>query len=166
MNERVPRMNDAEMRAWGALVRVSELLPVALDAQLQADAGLTHFEFLVLNVLDDAEGNAFRIKELAAASNATLPRLSKVVSRLEARGLVERFACEGDGRAISVHLTEAGHATLASATPGHLALVRSLVLDNLTSAQQKDVADALEPIMGNLCPSKRTTAAEVHCESL
>jgi hypothetical protein len=41
---------------------------------------------------------------LALRTNATLPRLSHVVRRLEDRGLVDRFPCPEDGRATNTRV--------------------------------------------------------------
>ena len=55
---------------------------------------------------------------LAQRTNATLPRLSHVVRRLEDRGLVERFPCPEDGRATNARLTAAGWDAVVAAAPG------------------------------------------------
>src|SRR5690349_21438260 len=94
-----PWLDTAEREAWLRLIAVVELLPGALDAQLRRDAGLTHFEYYVLAMLSEAPERTLRMTSLAQRTNATLPRLSHVVRRLEDRGLVERFPCLEDGRA-------------------------------------------------------------------
>jgi len=148
-------MDPLESRAWLALIGTAELLPAALDAQLQADSGITHFEFMVLSALTRAAGKRMRMTDLAAATNATLPRMSKVAGRLEARGLIERSAAADDGRAVDLQLTGAGRRTLVRATPDHIALVRSLVIDRLTPQQLTALADALEPVVAALDPQRR-----------
>ena len=62
-----------------------------LDAQLRADAGLTHFEYFVLAMLSEAPERTLRMTSLAQRTNATLPRLSHVVSRLEDAALSSGF---------------------------------------------------------------------------
>lgn len=157
MTYRVPRMNAVESRAWLALVTTAELLPAALDAQLRRDAGLTHFEFIVFSVLRQAEGSHVRMTALAAATNSTLPRLSKVVSRLEQRGLVERAADDTDGRATNVRLTHLGRRALIGAVPKHIDYVRSVVIDDLTEQQLIELAAALEPLVARLDPQHHYT---------
>ena len=131
MARRVPRMNERESSAWLHLITVLELLPPALDAQLRRDAGLTHFEFVVLSVLRLSPERAMRMTALAASAASTLPRLSHVVARLEARDLVERSPVPGDKRATDVRLTDEGRRAVVLATPGHIATVRRLVFDVL-----------------------------------
>ena len=101
-------LDDAQHAAWVKLVAVVELLPGVLDTQLRRDAGLTHFEYFVLAMLSEAPERTLRMTSLAQRTNATLPRLSHVVRRLEDRGLVRRFPCPDDGRATNAQLTDEG----------------------------------------------------------
>lgn len=155
MTTTVPRMRDDESRAWLALVNSSQLLPVALDAQLQEQAGLTHFEFMVLSALNVAPERTLRTSELAASVYATLPRLSKVITRMVQRELVERVACTDDGRATNIVLTREGRKALLLALPEHVEFVRAAVLDGLTPSQLKALADALEPVVTRLTVDTR-----------
>src|SRR5512144_2793167 len=128
-------LDEAERDAWLRLVAVVELLPGVLDAQLRAEAGLTHFEYFVLAMLSEAPERTLRMTALAQRTNATLPRLSHVVRRLEDRGLVDRFPCPEDGRVTNARLTEAGWDAVVAAAPGHVATVREYVLDLLAPQQ-------------------------------
>jgi len=155
MDFKAPRMDDAESRAWLALIATSELLPAALDAQLQADAGMTHFEFMLLGSLNLAEEQTTRMKRLAEDVHSTLPRLSKAINRLEERGWVERFECVEDRRATNVRLTQAGRRAMILASPKHLDTVRRTVLDRLGPDQLTALAEALEPVVAGLDPHRR-----------
>lgn len=142
----VPWLDGPQLAAWVRLAAVLELLPPALDSQLRRDAGLTHFEYYSLAMLSEAPDRTLRMTALAQQTNATLPRLSHVVRRLEQRGLVERSPNPEDGRATDVLLTADGWDLLRSAAPSHVATVRSLVIDVLTPeqlGQLREIADAL-----------------------
>nr|WP_274636828.1 MarR family winged helix-turn-helix transcriptional regulator [Microbacterium bovistercoris] len=154
MSAHVPRMDEREARAWLALIGTAQLLPAALDAQLQAQAGMTHFEFIVLSALRRSPEGMLGMSQLAAVTAATLPRLSKVVQKLIGRGLVERRTDVADRRAVNLTLTSAGRRALVRATPGHIALARHLVIDALTPAQLDALADALEPVVAALDPHR------------
>src|SRR3954468_59291 len=128
-------LSDDELAAWVRLVAVVELLPGVLDGQLRRDADLTNFDYYVLAMLSEAPPRTLRMTALAARTNATLPRLSHVVRRLEEKGLVERSACPGDGRATNTHLTDAGLRKVHETAPGHVDNVRRHVIDALTPEQ-------------------------------
>jgi DNA-binding MarR family transcriptional regulator len=139
-------LDEDERAAWLRLIALVELLPGVLDAQLRADAGLTHFEYFVLAMLSEAPERTLRMTALAHRTNATLPRLSHVVSRLEGRDLVKRFPCPEDGRATNARLTSAGWDAVVAAAPGHVDNVRRHVLEPLTRTQVdqlRRIGDAL-----------------------
>jgi DNA-binding MarR family transcriptional regulator len=146
-------LTDDELAAWIRLVGVVELLPGVLDAQLRRDAGLTHFEYYVLAMLSESPQRTLRMTALAARTNATLPRLSHVVRRLEERGLVERSACSQDARATNARLTEEGWRKLRDTAPGHVATVREHVIDALTPEQVGQLGEIAEAILGRLDPN-------------
>jgi DNA-binding MarR family transcriptional regulator len=153
-----PWLDRRRLRAWIRLVGLLELLPSVLDAQLRRDAGLTHFEYYVLAMLSEAPGRTLRMSELARQTNATLPRLSHVISRLEERGLVERFPSPEDRRATNARLTAAGWAKVQTAAPGHVATVRHHVIDALTDEQIDQLADIGEAILARLDPTGSSAA--------
>lgn len=134
-------LDDDEERAWLALVAVVVTLPTALDGQLQREAGLTLFEYLVLASLSDQPERSLRMSELAVLTNGSLPRLSQVVTKLEQRGWVRRRPDPDDGRCTRCLLTAEGMRTLEEAAPGHVAAVRRLVFDPLTRAQVGQLRD-------------------------
>jgi DNA-binding MarR family transcriptional regulator len=76
-----------------------------------------------------------RMSALAEVANASLSHLSRVINRLADRGLVRREADVTDGRFTNAILTDDGFQILAAAAPGHVAHVRSLVIDILSPEQ-------------------------------
>jgi DNA-binding MarR family transcriptional regulator len=153
-----PWLDRRQLRAWIRLRAVLELLPGALDTQLRNDAHLTEFEYTALAMLSEAPDRTLRMTGLAQRTNATLPRLSHVVSRLEKRGLVERFPCPENRRATNVRLTEEGWAKVLRAAPGHVATVRRLVVDALTDEQVDQLTAIGDAILAALDPSGKEAA--------
>jgi len=128
-------LSDEQQAAWRPFVALLLRLPAALDAQLQKDAGITQFDYLVLSGLSEAPGRTLRMSELAATANSSLSRLSHVVSRLEAKGWVRREPCPGDGRFINAILTEEGWQKVLATAPGHVAAVRERLVSTLTEEE-------------------------------
>ena len=148
-------LDDDERIAWVRLAAVLELLPGVLDSQLRRDAQLTHFEYFVLAMLSEAPDSTLRMTALAAQTNATLPRLSHVVRRLEERGLVERFPCPEDARATNARLTTAGWDKVRATAPGHVATVRENVIDALSPEQVEQLAAIGDVILDRIDPDRR-----------
>ena len=157
MTDQVPWLDARERAAWLRLAAIVELLPGAIDAQLQRDAGLSQFEYYVLAMLSESAGRTLRMSALAQRTNATLPRLSHVVRRLEDRGLVERTTDTTDRRATNAHLTEAGWDLVVATAPDHVRHVRSRVIDALTPAQVDQLRDITEAILARIDPEGAMT---------
>lgn len=119
-----------ERVAVARLHAMLELLPTALDKRLTA-VGVTAFEHTLLDSLALHEAGRMRMSELARKTNATLPRLSRVASSLERRGLIERAPCPEDGRATNAVITERGREVHEQSQQVYAAAVRELVLEGL-----------------------------------
>jgi DNA-binding MarR family transcriptional regulator len=145
-------LDEGERAAWLRLIAVVELLPGVLDTQLRRDAHLTHYDYFVLAMLSEAPDRTLRMTALAQRTNATLPRLSHVVRRLEGRDLVERFPCPEDGRATNARLTPAGWDEVVAAAPGHVEAVRSHVFDVLEPAQVTQLQQICDALLTRLDP--------------
>ncbi len=146
-------LTDEEQRVWRAYIEAATLLEDHMDRQLQRDAGMPHVYYGLLVKLAESPDRRLRMTELARQTNATLPRLSHVVSRLEARGLVERFPCPEDRRATNARLTTAGWAKVQEAAPGHVTTVRHHVIDALTDEQVDQLAGIGDAILARLDPT-------------
>lgn len=153
-------LSDDEQRSWVRFAAVLELLPAALDLQLTRDEHLTHFDYFTLAMLSETPDRTLRTSALAARTNATLPRLSRVLTRLEEAGFVARTPCPEDRRATNVTLTGAGWDKVVQAAPGHVEHVRSLVLDALTPAQIEQLGEISAALLTKLDPDGRMFASE------
>jgi DNA-binding MarR family transcriptional regulator len=138
-------LSHREWSAWLQLVSTFTLLPAALDAQLQREAGMSHFEFEVMVVLSRQPDRSLQLKDLAVLANGSLSRLSHVISRLEGRAWVRRRTGT-KGRATRAELTDEGYRKLMAAGPIHLREVRRLVFDVLTPEEVK----ALKQVTGRI----------------
>ena len=153
-------LDPEERDAWVRFAAVLELLPASLDAQLSGEQDLTHFDYWVLAMLSEADGHKLRLTSLAARTNATLPRLSRVVSRQERQGLVERRPCPEDGRAINAVLTDAGWVKVVEAARGHVAHVRDVVVGALTREQIRQLSAISTQLLARLDPQGKMFASE------
>jgi len=140
-------LDDEQQEAWRAVNGAMHKLRWALECQLQHDAGLSFLEYHALARLSENPGHTMRMSELAEVTNASLSRLSHLITRLERRGLVRREPDPTDGRYTNAILTPAGLRLLVASAPGHVAKVRELVIDALSPAELRHLCTASERIL-------------------
>jgi DNA-binding MarR family transcriptional regulator len=143
-------LSDDEQRAWRTYLRMSSLLPAALNRQLQQDCGLTLPEYEVLVQLSETPQGRLRPFQICEALNWEQSRLSHQLTRMERRGLIARQECEADGRGAFVELTPAGADAIAAAAPRHVGTVRALVFDRLSGEQRAAFEEACATIVSAL----------------
>ena len=147
-------LTAAEVDSWLSVVRLMTWLPWSIDQQLRRDANLGMAEYQVMARLSQSRGRTLRMSALADLANASLSRLSHLITRLERRGLVRREPDPADGRFTNAILTDEGFRTLAAAAPVHVAHVRSLVIDVLSPEQLRRMGLAADRIMSHIDTSK------------
>ena len=139
-----------ELDSWLSVVRLMTWLPWSIDQQLQRDSKLGMVEYQVLAILSESPERTRRMSSLAEVTNASLSRLSRVVKRLEERGLVRREPDPTDGRFTNAILTKDGFQVLAEAAPGHVAHVRSLVIDVLSPERLRRIGRDADRILSRI----------------
>jgi DNA-binding MarR family transcriptional regulator len=143
--------------AWEALFRAQATIARDLTAG-DVWAGLITREYGVLYELSKAP-DGLRITDLGEDVLLTQPGMSRLVARLEARGLVRRVEDLGDARVCRIRLTDAGAEVqrlvgLAHAQQVAAAMTRSL--DHNELIQLRDLCSRL------LANPDRAEASEVN----
>ncbi|WP_440711076.1 MarR family winged helix-turn-helix transcriptional regulator [Herbiconiux sp. YIM B11900] len=126
-----------EIRAqgWRTLAALHALLETRLEQALGASASLSVVEFTVLDALGRQDGWHMRMQQLARASALSPSATTRLVNRLEDRGLLRRVLCADDRRGIYTELTPAGQSLLATARPVHDEVLEQ-ALDEAASAPE------------------------------
>jgi DNA-binding MarR family transcriptional regulator len=115
---------DLHKDAWIGLLETHKRLTRALDAELEAEHGLSLSGVECLGRLAAADDRALRLSALATATGLSLSRISRIIDTLEARKLVERRSSAEDARAVEAHLTDAGLQLVREAQGSHFASVQ------------------------------------------
>ena len=143
-------LNDDEQAAWRAFAAAMHKLRWALESQLERDADLSFIEYHALARLSEEPTRTLRMSTLAAVTNASLSRLSHLITRLENRGLVRREADPTDGRFTNAILTTKGYKKLVASAPGHVETVRDLVIDALRPDELAQLRKASERMIARI----------------
>lgn len=126
------RWDAVHAEAWIGLLETHKQLTRALDAELEAEHGLSLSALEVLGRLAGAEKRCLGLSALASACGLSLSRVSRIIDALEARGLVKRQAVRSDGRAVEGHLTPAGLEVVQRAQASHFASVQERFFSQLS----------------------------------
>ncbi|MFD1211739.1 MarR family winged helix-turn-helix transcriptional regulator [Arthrobacter sp. GCM10027362] len=150
MNSDTRWLDEHEQQIWRALRELIWGFESAMDRQLIRDSELSGVEYSVLAALSETEGGTLRARDLAHTLDWERSRLSHLLKRMEARGLVARTECPEDARGFDISMTAAGRTAIEKAAPGHVSFVREHVFDSLTPAEQEALLSATTKIQNSL----------------
>jgi DNA-binding MarR family transcriptional regulator len=107
---------------------------------------LTAIEFDVLRHLAGEPDSRLRMSDLATITRFSQSGMTRVVDRLQQRGLVQREACGDDRRSWYTVLTEAGLDRLRATLPDYLDLIQRFVVDQTSCDQLRVTVATLRAI--------------------
>jgi len=110
---------EIRARGWRRLAALHAFIETTLERELQSGHELSVVEFTVLDALARQDGWHMRMQQLARAAALSASATTRLVNRLQDRGLLARFLCEDDRRGIYTELTPAGQRLLEEARPTH-----------------------------------------------
>ena len=131
-----------ERPLFTSLARATLLLE-ALQQECLETIGLTFVEYSVLRVLMDG---SLSLSRLAEAAVRTTGGMTKIVDRLERRGLVERVADPADRRGVLVGLTEDGRELSKKASDAY-SVGRDRILQRLNATDQRAIETGLDRLV-------------------
>jgi DNA-binding MarR family transcriptional regulator len=120
---------DRELAAsWHDLMGRYHRISCALDRELAGQHGITVSDFEILQQLHEAgTPDGLRMHDLGDRVHLTQSALSRLISRLEADGLVQRCMCTEDRRSVITVITPAGSERFLAARPTQRAILRDEV---------------------------------------
>jgi DNA-binding MarR family transcriptional regulator len=161
-------LDPQQLGAYFAFTEAASLLQHQVEQHLRADGGLSYVQFQLLARLADA-GGPLTMTQLADGVVYSRSGLTYQAGLLEKAGLVTRAPSPDDERATLVAVTEDGLALFGRVLPGHVEVVRSMLLDPLSEedlqhlgaimARVRDHMRALPP--RSAAPRKRRTAGSL-----
>ena len=112
---------------WHRLAALHHLIETELETDLQRDCELSVVEFTVMDALSRQDGWHMRMAQLARVAALSPSASTRLVTRLEKRGLLTRVLCEDDRRGIYTELTPAGRDLLEAVRPVHDEVLREVL---------------------------------------
>ena len=136
---------------WESLFRAQ----VAVMRRLQSGPAFRNLavnEYDVLFTLSRCPSGWLRLNELNDNVLLSQSSLSRLVDRLEKRGLLERMPAPDDGRGVLLRLTEEGAALQKEIGREHVRDIAELVGPALTAAEQRELLRLTEKLRASLPP--------------
>lgn len=140
-----------ELAAWRVFLETAYALIDILDAELQAERGITLNWYDTLVHLDEAEGG-LRMNELASRILLSKSGLTRVVDRMAEAGLVRRERPADNRRVVLVHLTPKGLETLEAARIVHRRGIQEHFVQHLDPSRLATLPQALERVRDHARP--------------
>lgn len=144
-------VDDPRLTAVGLLVETYGGLIRRLDA-VHAASGLAGTDFDVLIRLVRSPGQRLRMTDLATQTALSTSGITRIVDRLERRGLVAREACADDRRSSWATLTDTGQRLIDAHLPGLVRVIDEAFVGLLTAEQLDGFLDALRTMRDALHP--------------
>lgn len=139
----VPRAN----LAWSLFLRASKALEDRIEAELAAAGQLSMTEMRVMYQLWQPSGHAVIPSEIADRFPTSRSNVSRVIKRLEDKGLVEKRQSPTDKRSTTLHLTEEG----VDACSRGMLVVRQVQAQTFTGAmteeQREELIEVLQSVL-------------------
>jgi DNA-binding MarR family transcriptional regulator len=159
MPDTPPSLDPDQLGAYFALIEVTSLLRHAVEQQLREAGDLSYVQFQLLARLGDSPTGSHRMTDLADGVVYSRSGLTYQAGLLEQAGLVTRAPSPEDERGITVTITDAGRERLAKVFPGHIEVVHQLLLEPLSPADVKALADLLGPVRDHMRATPPRSAA-------
>lgn len=142
-------LTPAEESAWRKYIVASRRLLEALDDDL-ATNGLSLSDYEILVHLSDAPERRLRMSDLAEKTILSRSRLSHRIKYMEGKGWVERQKCASDKRGTWAVMTNKGWSSIVKAAPDHVESIRKRFIDQISKADQANIATAFEKVEQSL----------------
>ncbi|MBT1002172.1 MarR family transcriptional regulator [Paenarthrobacter sp. DKR-5] len=133
-------------QGWRTLAALHGTIDAALEKALQSEHQLSVVEFTVLDALSRQDGWHMRMQQLARAAALSSSATTRLVTRLEDRGLLTRIMCDDDRRGIYTELTRQGVAVLEQARPTHDAALQKALAGAAEVAELEPLVRALDDV--------------------
>ena len=145
------------LNGWCQLSRLYERVQAHVERALLAGHAISLREYFLLTVLShqhDGHGGHLHMKQVSEAVVLSQSATTRLVTRLEERGLLARCMCPTDRRGIYTNVTEAGFAMIASARPTHDLALEQVLGDAQKEPRLEALFASLEQL-GAACPAAR-----------
>ncbi len=132
--------------AWRSLLVAFTSTHKELASELLEETGVHIEQYEILLMLYEAGDNGIRPSDIADRRRLSRSGATRLVDRLEQKGVVERRSCGTDRRGNVVVLAERGRETFTRAGRVHLVGIERLVGERLTKTEMAELSRLLDKL--------------------
>ncbi|WP_017622702.1 MarR family winged helix-turn-helix transcriptional regulator [Nocardiopsis chromatogenes] len=142
--EEAPNVGGTALaQGWCALSLLHGTIESHVEKALQAGHGLSVREFSVLATISERGGAKMRMNEVSNAVVLSQSATTRLVNRLEDRGLLRRVICPDDRRGIYTAITDQGLGLLGEARPTNEAALEEVLAEAEKNPELAPLVQAL-----------------------
>ncbi|MFI9434957.1 MarR family winged helix-turn-helix transcriptional regulator [Streptosporangium sp. NPDC052375] len=142
--------------SWSALSLLHGRIESKVERALQAGHRLSAREYSLLDVLSrqhDGEGGHLQMRQVADSVVLSQSATTRLVTRLEDRGLLSRYLCPTDRRGIYTDVTDDGLRLLEEARPTHNTALRQALDQAAVDPVLAPLVHAVQQLQGGVQPA-------------
>jgi DNA-binding MarR family transcriptional regulator len=149
---------EAQVHGWRLLAVLHARIEARLERVLQVEHDLSVSEYGVLELLSRQVEHHLRMNQLATAMALSQSATTRLVNRMEDRGLLARYLCPTDRRGIYSEVTPAGFELLGRARPTHNATLAAELEQASQNPEMAHLVAAVGAQESDRAPVNVTTA--------
>jgi DNA-binding MarR family transcriptional regulator len=142
-------LDASQLDAYFALMEAVSLLQHSVEQQLRAEGDISYVQFQLLARLGAAQ-EQLTMTELADGVVYSRSGLTYQAGLLEKAGLITRGSSPDDDRATLVTITDSGRDLLGRVMPGHVQVVRRLLVDSLAAGELDQLGDIMARVRDHM----------------
>ncbi len=143
LKQKLPFRTLSQEAAVG-LLRTADCVRRQMASALEP-VGITPQQYNVLRILRGAGDDSLPTLEIGSRMIEQAPGITRLLDRLEAKGLVERERCRKDRRRVLCRISASGRELLAG-LDGVVARTENATLASLSAKQQRGLIELLDTI--------------------
>ncbi len=147
---------EVQASGWRTVAALNARVERCAERALREAAGVSVVEYTLLDVMHRQSGHHhLRMSQVARATALSESATTRLVDRLEQRGLLARYLCADDRRGIYAELTDAGAEALEQCRGPYQRAVADALAEATDIAELAAVVSALSPLLSAAASAKQ-----------
>lgn len=149
--------HEVRAHGWRTVAALNAHVERCVERALREAGGVSMVEYTLLDVMQRQSGrHHLRMSQVARATALSESATTRLVDRLEQRGLLARYLCADDRRGIYAELTPEGARVLRQCREPYARAIADALARAADLAELRPVVSALRPLLNPRTEDPRT----------